>query len=436
MRPPVLFPLFASVNSLKGIGAKTAGFISRLCGNRVVDLIWHLPAALVDRTYAPKLINARPNVICTLKVRVIEHIPPQTRKQPYKVRCSDGTDDVTLIFFKAYPDSIQKNLPTGAERVISGKLESFNGQWQMSHPDYIVKPEEITSVLGVEPVYPLTAGITNKMLNKLMKQALAAVPTLPEWQDEPYLKATGWPSFNQALKLAHHPVKLTDLEPSDPARSRLAYDELLANQLALAIVRERVKKQQGREINGNGLLRKKVLDALPFKLTSAQEKVLREIAADQASKFRMLRLLQGDVGSGKTIVALLTMLNAVECGTQAAIMAPTEILAKQHLETIQPLCDEIGVRAELLTGRVKGKARTQILEALAAGEIDILIGTHALFVEDVVFKDLACVIVDEQHRFGVHQRLALSNKGNKADILVMTATPIPRSLVLTAYGDM
>ena len=436
MRPPVLFPLFASVNSLKGIGAKTAGFISRLCGDRVVDLIWHLPAALVDRTYAPKLINARPNVICTLKVRVIEHIPPQTRKQPYKVRCSDGTDDVTLIFFKAYPDSIQKNLPTGAERVISGKLESFNGQWQMSHPDYIVKPEEITSVLGVEPVYPLTAGITNKMLNKLMKQALAAVPPLPEWQDEPYLKATGWPSFNQALKLAHHPVKLTDLEPSDPARSRLAYDELLANQLALAIVRERVKKQQGREINGNGLLRKKVLDALPFKLTSAQEKVLREIAADQASKFRMLRLLQGDVGSGKTIVALLTMLNAVECGTQAAIMAPTEILAKQHLETIQPLCDEIGVRAELLTGRVKGKARTQILEALAAGEIDILIGTHALFVEDVVFKDLACVIVDEQHRFGVHQRLALSNKGNKADILVMTATPIPRSLVLTAYGDM
>ena len=436
MRPPVLFPLFASVNSLKGIGAKTAGFISRLCGDRVVDLIWHLPAALVDRTYAPKLINARPNVICTLKVRVIEHIPPQTRKQPYKVRCSDGTDDVTLIFFKAYPDSIQKNLPTGAERVISGKLESFNGQWQMSHPDYIVKPEEITSVFGVEPVYPLTAGITNKMLNKLMKQALAAVPPLPEWQDEPYLKATGWPSFNQALKLAHHPVKLTDLEPSDPARSRLAYDELLANQLALAIVRERVKKQQGREINGNGLLRKKVLDALPFKLTSAQEKVLREIAADQASKFRMLRLLQGDVGSGKTIVALLTMLNAVECGTQAAIMAPTEILAKQHLETIQPLCDEIGVRAELLTGRVKGKARTQILEALAAGEIDILIGTHALFVEDVVFKDLACVIVDEQHRFGVHQRLALSNKGNKADILVMTATPIPRSLVLTAYGDM
>lgn len=436
MRPPILFPLFASINTLKGIGAKTQAFVSRLCGDRVVDLLWHLPSGLIDRTYSPKLINARPNVICTLKVKVTEHIAPKSKKQPYKVVCNDGTEDITLIFFKVYTDSIQKNLPLGAERVISGKLESFNGQWQMSHPDYIVRPEEITSVLGVEPLYPLTAGISNKMLNKIMKQALAATPVMPEWQDAPYLKTTGWPSFNQALKLAHHPVRQTDLEPSDPARCRLAYDELLANQLALAIVRERVKKQQGREIKGNGLLRKKILEALPFKLTKAQEKVLVEIAADQAGKFRMLRLLQGDVGSGKTIVALLAMLNAVECGAQAAIMAPTEILAKQHLETIQPLCEEIGIRAELLTGRVKGKARTNILGALAAGEIDILIGTHALFVEDVQFKDLACVIVDEQHRFGVHQRLALSNKGNKADILVMTATPIPRSLVLTAYGDM
>lgn len=436
MRPSILFPLFSSINTLKGIGAKTQSFISRLCGDRVVDLIWHLPSGLIDRTYNPSLADARLNVICTLKVRVIEHIAPKSKKQPYKVVCSDGSDDVILSFFKAYPDSIQKNLPVGEERVISGKLERFNDVLQMSHPDYIVKPEELTSVLGVEPLYPLTAGISNKMLNKIMKAALTVVPPMPEWQDLPYLKTTGWPSFNQALKLAHHPVRVSDLEASDPARSRLAYDELLANQLALAIVRERVKKQQGREIKGNGLLRKKVLEALPFKLTKAQEKVLSEIAADQASKFRMLRLLQGDVGSGKTIVALLTMLNAVECGAQSAIMAPTEILARQHVETIQPLCEAIGIRAELLTGRIKGKPRAKILEELAKGQIDILIGTHALFVEDVTFKDLACVIVDEQHRFGVHQRLALSNKGNKADILVMTATPIPRSLVLTAYGDM
>ena len=343
---------------------------------------------------------------------------------------------MVLSFFKVYPDSIQKNLPVGEVRVVSGKVERFQGLLQMSHPDYIVKPEDITSVLGIEPLYPLTAGVTNKMLNKIMKQALLFVPQLTEWLDEHYLKANKWPSFNQAIKLVHHPKSLVDLEPNAIARTRLAYDELLANQLALAIVRERVKKQQGREIKGNGLLRKKVLQILPFKLTQAQEKVLKEISADQASPYRMLRLLQGDVGSGKTIVALLTMLNAVECGAQAAIMAPTEILAKQHLETIQPLCEEIGLRAELLTGRVKGKARAKILQDLDEGKIDILIGTHALFVDDVTFKDLACVVIDEQHRFGVHQRLALSNKGNKADILVMTATPIPRSLVLTAYGDM
>lgn len=411
-------------------------FLSKLCGDKVVDLLWHLPSGMIDRTYAPKLANARANTICTLKVKVIEHQVPKTKKHPYRVLCSDETGEIILSFFKAYPDSIQKNLPVGEERVISGKLEIFNGSLQMSHPDYIVKPSEMLSVLGIEPIYPLTAGITNKMLNKIMKQVLALTPEMPEWMDERHRQSLELPTFNQALKLVHHPMRQRDLESSAPARTRLAYDELLANQMALAIVRERVKKQQGREIKGNGLLRKKILETLPFRLTDAQEKVLTEISADQASKFRMLRLLQGDVGSGKTIVALLTMLNAVECGTQAAIMAPTEILAKQHLESIQPLCDNIGIRAELLTGRIKGKAREKILTDLASGEIDILIGTHALFVEDVTFKDLACVIVDEQHRFGVHQRLALSNKGNKADILVMTATPIPRSLVLTAYGDM
>ena len=436
MRPPILFPLFAPINTLKGIGLKTQEFLNRLCGNRVVDLLWHLPSGIIDRTSSPKLCMAKENTICTLKVKVIEHIAPKTKKQPYRVICSDGTGDLVLSFFKVYPESIQKNLPIGEMRVVSGKVERFQGLLQMSHPDYIVKPEDMGTILGIEPVYPLTAGITNKMLNKIMKQALGVVPQFSEWQDEHYLKANNWPSFNQALKLAHHPKSLADLEPNAIARTRLAYDELLANQLALAIVRERVKKQHGREIKGNGLLRKKILQILPFKLTQAQEKVLQEISEDQASPYRMLRLLQGDVGSGKTIVAFFTMLNAVECGAQAAIMAPTEILAKQHLETIQPLCEEIGIRAELLTGRVKGKARTKILQDLADGKIDILIGTHALFVEDVTFKDLACVVIDEQHRFGVHQRLALSNKGNKADILVMTATPIPRSLVLTAYGDM
>ena len=436
MRPQLLFPLFTSITTLTGVGAKGEKLLNSLCGDKIIDLIWHLPSGLVDRSYSPQLISARTGCICTLKVKVLEHIPPQTKKQPYRVVCTDGTDQVTISFFKVYADSIAKNLPLGAERIVSGKLESFNGILQISHPDYIIRPEDIDKLPQKEAVYPLTAGITNKMLGKVIAQALTRLPQLPEWLDNEFVRQQQWETFNRAIVQAHHPQTLADLEPGTRTRTRLAYDELLANQLALAIVRERVKKQAGREFKGSGLLRKKTLELLPFKLTSAQEKVLKEIHADQAQPFRMLRLLQGDVGSGKTIVALLTMLNTVECGAQAAIMAPTEILAKQHLETIQPLCEKIGIRAELLTGRIKGKTRQKILEELANGEINILIGTHALFVEDVSFKDLGCVVIDEQHRFGVHQRLSLSSKGNKADVLIMTATPIPRTLVLTAYGDM
>lgn len=436
MRPPLLYPLFAEVENLNGIGEKTAKYVRNLAGGKIVDLLWHLPSSVIDRRYSPKLINAHIGSIITVKVRVLEHIEPKLKKLPYKIICTDGSADITLSFFHAYPETLKRNLPEGSERVISGKLESFNGGLQMSHPDYVGKPEEMDKIRTVEAVYPLTAGVTNKMINKYIKQALLRVPRMPEWLDERFKSAENLPSFNEALRLVHNPQNEADLLSSSPARKRLAYDEMLANQLALALVREKVKKQQGRVIKGNGLLRKKILEKLPFTLTESQEKVLKEIFADQASPYRMLRLLQGDVGSGKTIVALMSMLNAVECGTQAAIMAPTEILAKQHLETMQPLCEEIGIRAELLTGRVKGKSRTKILQDLEAGKIDILIGTHALFVEAVTFKDLACVVVDEQHRFGVHQRLALSDKGNKPDILVMTATPIPRTLVLTAYGDM
>ena len=339
-----------------------------------------------------------------------------------------------LIFFKAYPESLRRNLPEGSTRYISGKLDYFNGGWQMSHPDYICKNAE--DIPSIETIYPLTAGITNKMLAKWQIMALSRVANFPEWQNLELLQQKQWKSFRESLFSAHRPQKLSDLENNSLARSRLAYDELLANQLALGFVRQKIKKQQGRQIKGNGLLRKKIIDNLNFKLTGAQERVLQEIFTDQASPYRMLRLLQGDVGSGKTIVALLTMLNAIECNTQAAIMAPTEILAKQHFETIAPLCELIGIRAELLTGKTKTKFRKELLTDLENGKINILIGTHALFQEDVKFYDLSCVIIDEQHRFGVHQKLGLSNKGKQSDVLVMTATPIPRTLVLTAYGDM
>ncbi len=435
MRPPILFPLFADVTTFAGIGDKYAKLLGNLDIKKIGDVLWHLPYSLVNRNIVPSLKNVKIGEVNTVEVSVIEHEPPRRKSQPYRVMCEDNLgNQLLLCFFKAYTSSIEKNLPVGEKRFVSGKIESFNNMLQMSHPDYIVK--DLKGVPQYEPIYGLTAGITNKFMNKLAEQALQRVPDFAEWQDENFLRQRRFPSFNQAIIAVHHPRNIDDLLPTNPIRTRLAYDELLANQLALAIVRQKIKKQKGRKISGNGLLRRKVLDMLPFKLTNAQEKVLGEIFADQASDNRMLRLLQGDVGSGKTVVALLTMLNAVECGTQAAIMAPTEILAKQHMETIGPVCEAIGLRAELLIGKVKGKARNKIIADLAEGKIDILIGTHALFVEDVEFNDLACVIIDEQHRFGVHQRLNLSNKGNKADILVMTATPIPRSLILTAFGDM
>ena len=436
MRPDILYPIFRNLTSIQGVGDKNYKLVEKFMGEKVVNFLWHMPSNIIDRTYSPNLLNAKPNRIATLKIKVIEHIAPKTKKMPYKVICTDGVEQITLSFFKIFGNSIARLLPNGETRVISGKIELFNNGWQMSHPDYIVPENQLENIMIFETVYPLTAGISNKVLNKWIKTVLSRTPKFEEWLDEDFVKKEGFPSFNQALIKAHNPQSQSDLLPSNINHKRIAYDEILANQLALALIRQKVKKQKGRVIIGNGSLREQVIKSLPFKLTNAQETVLQEIYQDQASNYRMLRLLQGDVGSGKTITALLVMLNAIETNAQACIMAPTEILAKQHLESITPIAEEIGINIELLTGRTKGKKRTQILENLKDGKIDIIIGTHALFQEEVIFNDLACVIIDEQHRFGVHQRLALSNKGNNADVLVMTATPIPRTLMLTAYGDM
>lgn len=437
MRPSFLYPLFADITSINGVGEKYAVLLGNLFGGRkVVDALWHIPYNIIKRPLYTTLSQASNGAMGTIGVRVLEHIAPKNKKQPYQVICETGNSQLVLCFFKAYPSSIQKSLPIGEERFVSGKFECFNNNWQINHPDYIVIPAQAQLIPQIEPVYNLTAGVTNRFANRLGFEALKRLPKLPEWMEKHHLQALKFPTFNEAIERVHKPLDLADLAPESIYRSRLAYDEMLANQLALAIVRQKVKKQPGRKIAGNGMLRKKLLEALPFNLTPAQERVLNEIFADQANPSRMLRLLQGDVGSGKTVVAILSMLNAVECGTQAVIMAPTEILAKQHFESICQMCADIGIKIEMLTGRVKGKARDKLLEDLADGKIDILVGTHALFVEDVKFADLACVIIDEQHRFGVHQRLNLSKKGNLADVLVMTATPIPRTLVLTAFGDM
>ena len=436
MRPEVLFPLFAPITALGGVGPRIGKAIERLAGAHAVDLLWHLPNGIIDRRFAPKIAEAPEGAIVTLTVQVDRHRPGQGPR-PYKVECSDETGAVELVFFKARGDYLRKLLPPGETRVVSGKTDRYRGVLQMTHPDRIAAPEEAAKLPAVEPVYPLTAGVTARPLLHAVSEAIERAPELEEWLEPERCTARGWPEWKEALRRAHAPRTEAELSPGAPARARLAYDELLANQLALALIRAHMGRQSGRALHGTGRLAAAVRKTLPWKLTPSQEGALAEIEADIASPERMLRLLQGDVGSGKTIVALFAMLTAVEGGAQACLMAPTEILARQHHAVLAPLCRAAGVQLGFLSGREKGKERQAILRDLEGGALAILIGTHAVFQKGVAFKDLGVAVIDEQHRFGVHQRLALGSKaGPGADMLVMTATPIPRTLALTAYGDM
>jgi ATP-dependent DNA helicase RecG len=452
MRPARLAPLFATVRALKGVGPKVEGMLNKLVAPRhegaharVVDLIWHLPVGVIDRALAPDLAGSKIGELATLEVTVAEHRAGRGGKwrsrAPYRVLVEDQAGAaLELVYFNADPSYLKRLLPQGSRRLISGKLESYDGWLQMPHPDHVVAiDKDGAAALPLhEPVYPLTAGLTNTTLRKAILNAIEQVPDLPEWIDRDFLAKNDWPGFAPAVAQLHAPAAEADLAPSVPSRARLAYDELLANQLALAVIRARLKRRAGRSLAPTGRVRKAIVASLPFSLTGAQKRALAEIDADLASPHRMLRLLQGDVGSGKTVVALLAMASAVEAGAQAALMAPTELLARQHLQTISGFAAAAGLRIALLTGRERGRERTEILEALKAGNIDILVGTHALFQEQIAFRDLALVVIDEQHRFGVHQRLALQAKGSGlgAELLVMTATPIPRTLLLTSYGDM
>lgn len=447
MRPSELTPLFASAQSLTGIGPRLAVLLKKclalppgITEPRVLDLLWHLPTGVIDRRAEPSLADAVPGSIVTLKVRVLKHkAPPRgNHKAPYKITCEDDTGRLDLVFFHAERKFIEKQLPTGELRYVSGRIERYGETLQMPHPDYIVAPENRADLPMLEPVYPLTAGLSGKVLIKATRQAVERVPDLPEWQEAAWLKARNWPALKQALVRLHLPDDAQDVSNGAAPWQRLAYDELLAGQLALGLVRQNIRAQHGRSITGDGRIRRAIEDALPFEMTGSQVRAVAEIAADLEASHRMLRLLQGDVGSGKTVVALMSMAIAIEAGTQAALMAPTEVLARQHLETIAPLAEKAGLEVALLTGREKGKTRDAILQRLTAGEIDILLGTHALFQSDVVFKDLSLVVIDEQHRFGVHQRLALQAKGSNGgtNVLVMTATPIPRTLLMTHYGDL
>jgi ATP-dependent DNA helicase RecG len=436
MRPQSLTPLFAQVTSLPGIGPRLGKLVEKLVGSLVVDLLWHLPFAVVDRRNAPQVAQAKAGDIATITVTVDEHIVPRNSRQPYRVWCNDETGRLCLTYFNGREDYLKKLLPPGELRVVSGKVEIYQGDAQMTHPDHVVPLDQRQSILRVEPVYGLTAGLTQRPVQKAIAAAVERAPALVEWQDAAYLRKQKWADWKSSLARAHAPTEPADLAPGHPARARLAFDELLASQLAIALVRHHNKAVAGRATKGDGRLQKRVIDALPFRLTLSQTFAVAEIAADMAKPERMIRLLQGDVGSGKTLVAFLAMLIAVEAGAQAALMAPTELLARQHLATIAPLAEASGARVALLTGRDGQRQKKETLAGLADGSIQIVVGTHALVQEEVEFADLALAVVDEQHRFGVTQRMALSSKSHAVDLLAMTATPIPRTLMLAAYGDL
>jgi ATP-dependent DNA helicase RecG len=442
MRPAILNPLFAPLTSLPGIGPKLEKFYRRLLGRedgpRVLDLLFHLPTGAIDRRARPKLRDLVPDTVVTVAVDVDRHRPPPPNRPraPYQIYTSDETGDLILTFFKARKEYLEKLLPVGERRYVSGTVALYDGMRQMVHPDRVVDEAGLAHLPLVEPVYPLTEGLGLNQVRKAVEAALERVPDLPEWQDPSWMARERYPSFGQALRALHRPAEPADAQPESVAWTRLAYDEFLAGQLALALVRTHLRRPAGRATAGTGHLRKKLIEALPYSLTVSQSRAVAEIVDDLGKPERMLRLLQGDVGSGKTVVALLAAATVIEGGRQAALMAPTEILARQHLNTIAPLAAAIGIEVAILTGRERGRERAALLERLALGGIHILIGTHALFQDDVVFRDLALAVVDEQHRFGVHQRLALAQKGEAVDVLVMTATPIPRTLVLTYFGDM
>jgi ATP-dependent DNA helicase RecG len=442
MRPELLNPLFVPVTSLSGVGPRQDKLFRYLLDRnetpRIVDLLLHLPVSVIDRRARPKIRDAEVGTVVTLEVTVDRHRPPPggRSRAPHLVYASDDTGDVVLTYFRAHPGQVEKLLPVGAKRFVSGTAQLFDGTLQIVHPDRVIDEAGFAKLTGIDPVYPLTEGLALGSLRRAVAQALTRLPALPEWISPEVIRRCKFPSITEALNRVHVPAEMTDILPEGPFWSRLAFDELLAGQLALALVRAQLRRPAGDRNAGDGHLRRQIIDALPYSLTQSQQQAAAAIADDLTQPVRMLRLLQGDVGSGKTVVALLAAAAVTEVGKQAALMAPTEILARQHIKTIAPLAERAGLRVAILTGREKGKERKNILTRLADGEIDFLVGTHALIQDDVEFKSLALAVVDEQHRFGVRERLTLTNKGTAVDVLVLSATPIPRTLVLTYFGDM
>ncbi len=424
----LLAPLFSPLTTLKGVGPTVAALIAKVAdGERVIDLLFRLPESYLDRRHRPTIAQAKPGEIATLAVEVVRHEEPGNPRQPWRVVVTDGTGFAELVFFKF---NRERQMPVGAKLLVSGKIDVFNGRRRMPHPDHVVPADRPELLPAIEPVWPLTGGLWPRQVANAMAQALTRVPALPEWHDAALLRREKWPGFVEALRAVQAPAELPGDGQSVPPRLRRTAGGPGGAGLSCA---GGCAPRPGRGLIGDGALRAKALARFGHTLTVSQHQAMAEIDGDLASDRRMLRLLQGDVGSGKTVVALLAMLRAVEAGAQAAMMAPTEVLAKQHHRTLSRLSP---APVALLTGGVKGRARAQLLRGLKDGSVPLVVGTHALFQESVDYHDLALAVIDEQHRFGVDQRLLLGGKGEQTDVLVMTATPIPRTLLVTQWGEM
>ncbi len=436
MRPEILFPLFAPIETLKGVGDRVRPLLERVAGPLVRDVLFTGPNAIVRRTVA-KAASLVEGETQTLTLTIESHRKPGRPSLPWVIRGFDDTGFVNLVFFKSWGDRLAEQNPVGTRRVVSGKVERDRSGTvlQIVHPDYMLPVERGGEIPGVEAVYPATAGLPSRTIRRFAQAALAKAPDLAEWQDAAWLAREGWPSWRDALVRWHEPRSEFELTPQAPHRRRLAYDELLAHQLALA-ERKRARRAVAARVVTRAALSERAEAALPFRLTRAQTRALMEIGGDLASGQRMTRLVQGDVGSGKTVVAMLAMIDVAAAGGQSVLMAPTEILARQHYETVRESLESVGLRAVLLTGRHKGAARAERIEALSSGAAHVAVGTHALFQNDVTYRDLAFTVIDEQHRFGVSERGRLRAKGGAAHLLTMSATPIPRTLELTVFGDL
>ena len=424
--------LLSDLSVLNGVGAKTQRLLKKKNINNLFDLLWRLPKSYTDRSISSKIKDLRIGEIQTITIVPQRYNFPRIRNLPNRVMCTDETGVIDCIFFNSYEGFVKKILPLGKEITVSGKISYFRKKYQITNPKYV--SENSTIIQQVHNQYSLTEGISEKLYNKIIDQLINNLPNLDEWHSKKILDNFGNISWNSSIRELHKPENIGKYKKN--FYQRLAFDEIFSTFLVNSEIRKKIKKVKKKSKHINLDIQKSILNNLEFSLTKDQIKTLEEINQDLSSNKKMFRLLQGDVGSGKTIVSLISALNTINSGFQVAVMAPTEILARQHYNLAKKIYPK-NIKIELISGKSEYRNKKKILNKLKNNEINIIFGTHAIFQKKVFFGKLGLIIIDEQHKFGVNQRKKLSDKGgDDCDVLLMTATPIPRTLTMTIYGDM